>query len=112
MCQHADIIFGIKLFQEISIMNCCGKFVMENVVTFVVQCTVYTLSWYLGVNLCEGVLIFGYVERVHRMCQPNRIRNHEHRLHSQHGPQFLLCGTLFLDVQRKCQWRWGKEERI
>jgi len=69
----------------------------------------HILSWYLGVNLCEGVLIIGYVEWVHWLYQPNRIRNHEHGFI---GPQYLLCATLFLDVQRKCQWRWGEEECI
>ena len=63
MCQHTDIIFGMKLLRnfhyellwEVRKGKCHHLSSSAN----------HTLSWYLGVNLCEGVLIIGYVERVH-----------------------------------------------
>jgi len=63
MCQHTDIIFAIKLLRnfhyELLWEVCNGK------CHHLCSSPIHTLSWYLGVNLCEGVLIIGYVERVH-----------------------------------------------
>jgi len=63
MCQHTDIIFGIKLLRnfhyELLWEVCNGKS------HHLCSSPIHTLSWYLDVNLCEGVLIIGYVERVH-----------------------------------------------
>ena len=63
VCQHTGIIFGIKLLRNLhhellwEVHN--GK------CHHLCSSAVYTLSWYLGVILCEGVLIIVYVECVH-----------------------------------------------
>ena len=63
MCQHTDIIFGMKLLRNFhfevlwEVRN--GKY------PHLCSSAVHTLRCYLGVNLCEGVLIIGYVGCVH-----------------------------------------------